>query len=368
MYLGKIVEIGPAEDVCAAPVHPYTEALLSRCRSRTPTWRAPRADRARGRRAEPGLDPPSGCRFHTRCRYATEVCRTTEPPLVPHRDGHRGRLPPPAERLTASFCGSRAFGQVCNAQLALPYSSARSRLPRSRLPPPRRPRRGRPPPTPPIHPGVQTFTDGAQCTANFVFTDASNVYIGQAAHCSGTGGSTETNGCDVGLAADRHAGRGRRRRQPGTLVYNSWLTMQARRDRRRHVRVQRPRAGQARSGRRRQGQPVDPALGRPDRGRRHDRAARQRLLVRQLELRGGITQLSPKEGVSLGDAGGGWTHTVYTRHPGHPRRLGQRVPVHDRRGARRAQHGRDRAARRLERRRRRRQELSYLHAHTRSAA
>ena len=49
-----------------------------------------------------------------------------------------------------------------------------------------------------IHPGVQTLTDGAQCTANFVFYDASNVYLGQAAHCSGTGTATETNGCDSG--------------------------------------------------------------------------------------------------------------------------------------------------------------------------
>src|SRR5690242_12473582 len=46
-----------------------------------------------------------------------------------------------------------------------------------------------------IHPGVQVFTEGAQCTANFVFQDASNVYLGQAAHCSGTGASTDTNGC-----------------------------------------------------------------------------------------------------------------------------------------------------------------------------
>ncbi|HEU5456876.1 MAG TPA: hypothetical protein VFU85_14455, partial [Nocardioides sp.] len=50
-----------------------------------------------------------------------------------------------------------------------------------------------------ITPGVQTYTDGAQCTANFVFTDgAGKVYIGQAAHCAGTGGATETNGCDTG--------------------------------------------------------------------------------------------------------------------------------------------------------------------------
>ena len=49
-----------------------------------------------------------------------------------------------------------------------------------------------------IHPGVQTFTGGAQCTANFIFRDASSTYIGQAAHCSGTGGSASTNGCTTG--------------------------------------------------------------------------------------------------------------------------------------------------------------------------
>ena len=87
MYLGKVVEIGPAEDVCAAPVHPYTEALLS-------AVPVPDPDVARRERivlegdVPSPASPPSGCRFHTRCRYATEVCRTTEPPLVPHRDGH----------------------------------------------------------------------------------------------------------------------------------------------------------------------------------------------------------------------------------------------------------------------------------------
>ena len=49
-----------------------------------------------------------------------------------------------------------------------------------------------------VHPGVQTITNGGQCTSNFVFYDASNnVYIGQAAHCAGTGGNTETNGCSA---------------------------------------------------------------------------------------------------------------------------------------------------------------------------
>ena len=77
-----------------------------------------------------------------------------------------------------------------------------------------------------IHPGVQTFTDGAQCTANFVFYDAGAVYLGQAAHCSGTGAATDIDGCTsaslpLGTAVDIGGSR------PGTLVYNSWLTMQS---------------------------------------------------------------------------------------------------------------------------------------------
>ena len=81
--------------------------------------------------------------------------------------------------------------------------------------------------TAPIHPGVQLLTDGAQCTANFVYYDAGNVYIGQAAHCSGTGSATETDGCNsatlpIGTPVTVDGAS-----QPGTMVYNSWLTMQA---------------------------------------------------------------------------------------------------------------------------------------------
>ena len=79
----------------------------------------------------------------------------------------------------------------------------------------------------PIHPGVMTFTEGAQCTANFVFSDATNVYVGQAAHCSGTGTATETDGCDSGSLPVGTAVEVDGASQPGTLVYNSWLTMQA---------------------------------------------------------------------------------------------------------------------------------------------
>jgi hypothetical protein len=49
-----------------------------------------------------------------------------------------------------------------------------------------------------IHPGVMMYTDGAQCTANFVFSDgAGNTYVGYAAHCAGTGAATDINGCDT---------------------------------------------------------------------------------------------------------------------------------------------------------------------------
>src|SRR5687767_3672825 len=80
---------------------------------------------------------------------------------------------------------------------------------------------------PTIHPGVQTYTEGAQCTANFVFTDGVDTFIGQAAHCSGTGAANETDGClaeslPLGTKVEINGAT-----QPGTMVYNSWLTMQA---------------------------------------------------------------------------------------------------------------------------------------------
>ena len=78
-----------------------------------------------------------------------------------------------------------------------------------------------------VHPGVQTFTAGAQCTSNFVFQDGSTVYLGQAAHCSGTGGQTETDGCTSGSLPLGTPIEVTGASKPGTLVYNSWLTMQA---------------------------------------------------------------------------------------------------------------------------------------------
>jgi oligopeptide transport system ATP-binding protein len=88
MYLGKIVEISPAEDLYERPIHPYTEALLSA----VPIPEVG-AQKARKRIVLQGdvpspIDPPSGCRFHPRCRYATDICRTQEPPLKRYEDGH----------------------------------------------------------------------------------------------------------------------------------------------------------------------------------------------------------------------------------------------------------------------------------------
>ncbi len=53
----------------------------------------------------------------------------------------------------------------------------------------------------PVHPGVQTYTQGAQCTSNFVFQEGTTVFLGQAAHCSGTGEATETDGCSSDSAS-----------------------------------------------------------------------------------------------------------------------------------------------------------------------
>ena len=78
-----------------------------------------------------------------------------------------------------------------------------------------------------IHPGVMTFTEGAQCTSNFVFRDGGGTYLGQAAHCSGTGAATDTNGCDAGSLPLGTPVEIDGATRPGTLVYSSWIAMQA---------------------------------------------------------------------------------------------------------------------------------------------
>ncbi len=83
MYLGKIVELGPAVDVIECPRHPYTRALVSAIPTPNPD-----VERSRQRIVLPGdppspLNPPVGCPFHPRCPYALEKCKLTLPPLIP---------------------------------------------------------------------------------------------------------------------------------------------------------------------------------------------------------------------------------------------------------------------------------------------
>jgi peptide/nickel transport system ATP-binding protein len=85
MYLGKIVEIGPVDAIYGNPQHPYTWALLSARLSMDPRKRTTEAP-IQGDPPNP-IDPPSGCRFRTRCPYAEAVCAAVEPPLSTQGEG-----------------------------------------------------------------------------------------------------------------------------------------------------------------------------------------------------------------------------------------------------------------------------------------
>ena len=86
MYLGRIMELSPAEELYTKPIHPYTAALLSAIPSRTRA--EPHAEA--GRRGEPPspVDPPPGCVFNTRCPRARDRCRTEVPQLTEYARGH----------------------------------------------------------------------------------------------------------------------------------------------------------------------------------------------------------------------------------------------------------------------------------------
>ncbi|MEM1428300.1 MAG: dipeptide ABC transporter ATP-binding protein [Pseudomonadota bacterium] len=87
MYLGQVVETGPADALFSAPMHPYTEALLAAIPLPTVGARAARVN-IEGDPPNP-IDPPSGCRFHTRCPFVRERCRTEAPALRPTGPGRK---------------------------------------------------------------------------------------------------------------------------------------------------------------------------------------------------------------------------------------------------------------------------------------
>ncbi|MFF3890501.1 ABC transporter ATP-binding protein [Streptomyces sp. NPDC001914] len=90
MYLGKIVELADRASLYQAPMHPYTKALMSAVPVPDPKRRGAKSERILLRGDVPSpIAPPSGCRFHTRCWKATQVCKTTEPPLIELKPGQR---------------------------------------------------------------------------------------------------------------------------------------------------------------------------------------------------------------------------------------------------------------------------------------
>ncbi len=175
-----------------------------------------------------------------------------------------------------------------------------------------------------IRPGVLTETaGGGSCTADFVFTAGRRTFIGQAAHCGGTGAETETDGCSsgtVGLGVPvtiRGAGG---RDVTGHIAYSSWVTMQANGESDPDTcafndlaLVEIDPADVAEVN------PSVPFFGGPTGIDTDGLAAGEQVFsYGNSPLRLGISALSPKVGISAGDAGKGRSHVVYTLSPGIP--------------------------------------------------
>jgi hypothetical protein len=170
-----------------------------------------------------------------------------------------------------------------------------------------------------IHPGVQTLTAGGQCTSNFVFQEGTEVFLGQAAHCSGTGGQTETDGCSSGSLPLGTAVEVTGASKPGTLVNNSWLAMQAKGEADPAtcayndlalIRIDPADVGKV--------NPSVPAFGGPTGVGSVGGLGATVYSYGNSSLRGGIAKLSPKQGIVVQNEGGGWSHVVVTLTPGIP--------------------------------------------------
>jgi oligopeptide/dipeptide ABC transporter ATP-binding protein len=105
MYLGKLVELGPADDIYSRAAHPYTAALMAAIPVPDPgTEREKQGPAVAGELPSP-VHPPSGCRFRTRCQFAQEACATQEPPLRPFGPGHVAACHFPLQPVAADLAG-----------------------------------------------------------------------------------------------------------------------------------------------------------------------------------------------------------------------------------------------------------------------
>jgi oligopeptide/dipeptide ABC transporter ATP-binding protein len=122
MYLGKLVELSPAEELYTRPIMPYTEALLSAVPIPDPDLARQRERIVLEGDVPSPINPPSGCRFHPRCRYATQVCKEVEPPLTDYGNGHLAACHHPLNVDAATLAAARAAAET-------PRSAADDALP-----------------------------------------------------------------------------------------------------------------------------------------------------------------------------------------------------------------------------------------------
>jgi hypothetical protein len=170
-----------------------------------------------------------------------------------------------------------------------------------------------------IHPGVMMFTDGAQCTANFVYSDGGTTYLGYAAHCAGTGAATDTNGCDAGTLPVGTPVEIDGASKPGTLAYSSWVAMQSAGETDAEtcdyndlalVKIDPADVASV--------NPSVPSWGGPTGTASLGGTGSTVYTYGNSSLRGGVATLSPKQGTVVSRTPGGWSTTVYTATPGIP--------------------------------------------------
>jgi hypothetical protein len=162
-------------------------------------------------------------------------------------------------------------------------------------------------------------TQSGQCTSNFVFFDATNVYLGLAAHCAGEGAISETNGCETEVLPLGTPVQIEGATAPGTVVYNSWVTMQENGERNPDAcfgndfaLVRLDSADHARVN------PSVPFWGGPTGLDPSSSGGESVYSYGSSELRLGLEPLSPQLGVALGQQSGGWNHHVLMIAPGIP--------------------------------------------------